>query len=319
MRNRPTERVAWLALLIVYVAWGSTYVGIRVMDETVPPLLGAGIRYISAGVLMYAVLAWRRRGALPVTRRELGSVALVGVLLLTGGNGFVTFAERHVPAGLAALVVASVPLWLLLLRWLARDHPSRATLAGLAVGFVGVALLVFRGAHEQGVSVPHLMIVVGASLSWAIGSWASARLPMPADTAAGTALEMLIGGVVLAVLGPVLGEHWATVTGHASAKSLLAIAYLALVGSILAFTAYVWLLQHAPISRVSTYAYVNPVVAVALGAVLLGERVTLTTVVGGAIVVAAVAVVIRAERPAAKPGGRKRRAIRRAAEATPRA
>jgi drug/metabolite transporter (DMT)-like permease len=291
------RRMVWVALGVVYIAWGSTYVAIRVMDETVPPLIGAGLRYVVAGTAMYAFLAWRRRSAPRVTPRELGSLALVGVLLLTGGNGFVSFAERHVPAGLAALVVASVPLWLLLLRWVSRDHPSRATLAGLAVGFVGVALLVFRGGHEQGVSTAHLLIVVGASMSWALGSWASARLPMPADVATGTAAEMLIGGVVLGVLGPVLGEHWSAVASHASLRSLLAIAYLALFGSILAFTAYVWLLQHAPISRVSTYAYVNPVVAVLLGAVLLGERITVTTVVGGAVIVAAVAVVIRAERP----------------------
>jgi drug/metabolite transporter (DMT)-like permease len=296
MGDRSSERMVWLALVIVYIAWGSTYVAIRVMDETVPPLIGAGIRYVFAGAAMYAVLAWRRGGAARVSRRELGSVALVGVLLLTGGNGFVTFAEQHVPAGLAALVVASVPLWLLVLRWLSREHPSRATLGGLAVGFLGVALLVFRGGHEQGVSIPHLLIVLGASLSWALGSWASSRLPMPADAATGTAIEMLIGGGVLAVLGPLLGEHWGTVTAHASFKSLLAIAYLALFGSILAFTAYVWLLQHAPISRVSTYAYVNPVVAVLLGALLLGERITATTVLGGAIIVVAVAVVIRAER-----------------------
>ncbi len=231
-----------------------------------------------------------------MSRRELASAVLVALLLLSGGNGLVSFAERHVPAGLTALVVASVPLWLLLLRWLSRDRPSRATLAGLAVGFAGVALLVFRGGHEQGVSAPHLLLVVGASLSWALGSWASSRLPMPADAAAGTAIEMLVGGAVLAVLGPLVGERWGTVTGHASLGSLLAIVYLALFGSILAFTAYVWLLQHAPISRVSTYAYVNPVVAVVLGAVLLGERITATTIVGGAVIVAAVAVVIRAER-----------------------
>jgi drug/metabolite transporter (DMT)-like permease len=286
----------WIALVIVYIAWGSTYVAIRIMDETIPPLIGAAVRYVLAGIAMYAFLAWRRGEAPRVTGRELGSVALVSVLLLTGGNGFVSFAEQHVPAGLASLVVASVPLWLLLMRWLSRERPSRATLAGLAVGFLGVALLVFRGGHQQGVSVPHLLIVVGASLSWALGSFASSRLPMPADASVGTAVEMMIGGVALAVLGPLIGEHWAAVTAHASLKSLLAIAYLALFGSILAFTAYVWLLQHAPLSRVSTYAYVNPVVAVLLGALLLGERITTITVLGGAVILVAVAVVIRAER-----------------------
>jgi uncharacterized membrane protein len=143
--------------------------------------------------------------------------------------------------------------------------------------------------------VPEILIVVGASLSWALGSWGSSRLPMPHDAATGTAVEMLIGGTVLAGLGPILGESWSTVTLHASASSLLAVVYLALIGSVLAFTAYVWLLQNAPISQVSTYAYVNPVVAVLLGALLLGEKLTTTTMLGGAIILLAVALVIRAE------------------------
>jgi drug/metabolite transporter (DMT)-like permease len=285
----------WLALGVVYIAWGSTYVGIRDMDETVPPLIGAGLRYFSAGVAMYAFLAARRRTLPRIPARELGSVALVGILLLVGGNGFVSVAERHVPAGLAALLVASVPLWLLILRYLSGERPSRATLAGLGIGFVGVALLVARGGRGQGVSIPELLVVIGAALSWALGSFASSRLPMPSDAALGTALEMLIGGVVLGALGPLLGEHWASIS-HASARSLLAIAYLSTFGSILAFTAYVWLLQHASISQVSTYAYVNPAVAVVLGALLLSERITLVTVIGGLVILAAVAVVIRAER-----------------------
>jgi drug/metabolite transporter (DMT)-like permease len=293
--DRTLPQVTWLALITVYIAWGSTYVAIRVMDETVPPLIGGGIRFVCAGLAMYAFIGWRRRGAPRVSVRELGSVALVGILLLVGGNGLVTVAERHVPAGLASLVIASVPLWLLLLRWLSRERPARATLAGVGVGFVGVALLVFRGGPDQGVSIPHLLIVLGAAASWALGSWASSRLPMPGDVGTSTAIEMLVAGVVLALLGPLVGEHWSTVATHASFKSLAAIAYLAVVGSVVAFTAYVWLLQHARISRVATYAYVNPVVAVGLGAMLLGERITLTTVIGGAVIIASVAIVIRAE------------------------
>ncbi len=293
--DRTLPQLTWLALITVYIAWGSTYVAIRVMDETVPPLIGGGIRFVCAGLAMYAFISWRRRGAPRVSAREFGSVALVGILLLVGGNGLVTVAERHVPAGLTSLVIASVPLWLLLLRWGSRERPARATLAGVGVGFVGVALLVLRGGPGQGVSVPHLLIVLGAAASWAVGSWASARLPMPGDVSTSTAIEMLVGGLVLALLGPLVGEHWSTVASHASFNSLAAIAYLAVVGSIVAFTAYVWLLQHAPISRVATYAYVNPVVAVVLGAILLSERVTITTVIGGAVIIASVAVVIRAE------------------------
>ena len=323
----------WVALAAVYIAWGSTYVGIRIMDETIPPLIGAGIRYLLAGAGMYA-FQWARRGAPPQLRwRELASVALVSVLLLVLGNGFLSYAERNVPAGLAALVVASVPLWLLVIRILTRDRPQRATLAGLSVGFLGVGLLVLRGGEQQGVSMPELLIVLGASLAWALGSWASSRLPMPCDAATGTALEMLIGGAVLAGLGPLLGESWTAVAEHASAHSLLAVVYLALMGSVLAFTAYVWLLQNAPISQVSTYAYINPVVAVLLGALLLGEQLTTITMVGGAIILLAVALVIRAEAhhpppenrltgadPRARCGGARfpRRTRRRGAGAAPR-
>jgi drug/metabolite transporter (DMT)-like permease len=289
-----SPRAIWLALVIVYIAWGSTYVAIRYMDQTVPPLIGAGSRYLIAGVAMYLFIAVRSGKAPRVSARELGSVALVGLLLLVGGNGVVTVAELHVPAGLAALVIASVPLWVLLFRYLSGERPARATLAGLALGFSGVAVLVVRGGHGQGVSILDLLVVIAAALSWAIGSYISPRLAMPADTATGTALEMIIGGAVMAGLGPLFGEHWSAI-GHASAHSLLAIAYLAVFGSILAFTAYVWLLKHAPISQVSTYAYVNPAVAVGLGALLLGERVTAVTAIGGAVILLAVAVVIRAE------------------------
>ena len=295
-----SRSAVWLALTIVYIAWGSTYVGIRIMDRTIPPLIGAGCRYLSAGIAVYVFLWIRRRTAPRVRPRELGSLALVGVLLLVGGNGFICLAERHVPAGLSALVVASVPLWLLVIRMVTRDRPGGATLAGLGVGFLGVALLVLRGGAEQGVSVSDLLIVVGASFSWALGSWASSRLPMPSDTATATALEMLIAGAVLMALGPAIGERWSALTQHASADSLLAVVYLALIGSVLAFMAYVWLLQHAPISLVSTYAYINPVVAVILGAILLGEKITVTTVVGGAIIVFAVVLVISAEARSAR-------------------
>jgi len=285
-----------VALGIVYVAWGSTYLGIRVVDRTIPPFLGAGVRFMLAGALMLAACtAWRRRFP-RVRAKELASLALISVLLLAGGNGGVSFAERHVPSGLAALLVASMPLWILVIRTLAGDRPRRATMVGLAVGFVGVALLVLRGGEQQGASLGYMLLVVAAALSWALGSWLSSRLPLPDDVAAATAIEMLIGGAVLVAVAPASGERYAAL-GHASADSLLAVGYLTVFGSILAFTAYVWVLQRAPISQISTYAYVNPVVAVALGAIILGERITALTLVSGAIVVVAVALVIRSEAP----------------------
>lgn len=288
-------RRIWTALAIVYVAWGSTYIGIRVMDRTAPPLIGGAVRFLAAGALMYGFVVVRRRRLPRVSGRELASLALVGVLLLSGGNGLVTLAERRVPAGLAALLVASMPLWVLVLRTLTGDRPRRATLVGLAIGFCGVGLLVLRGGQGHGVDVAQMLVVVGAALSWATGSFLSSKLPLPSDVAAGTAIEMLIGGAALAGLGPLVGEHWQALTGRASADAWIAIAYLALAGSILAFTAYVWLLQNAPISKISTYAYVNPVVAVVLAAVILGEAVTPFMVLGGAVIVTAVAVVIRSE------------------------
>ena len=294
LRAQHARRV-WIALGIVYVAWGSTYVGIRVMDRTIPPLIGSAVRFVGAGVVMYAFLALRRRALPRVSGRELASLALVGILLLTGGNGLVTLGELHVPAGFAALLVASMPLWLVVLRTITGDRPRGATLLGLGIGFVGVAVLVLRAGHGEGVSAPHALVVVGAALSWATGSLLSSRLPLPRDLAAGTAIEMVIGGAALAVLGPIAGEHWGTVFAHASADSLLAILYLALAGSILAFTAYVWLLRNAPISQISTYAYINPAVAVLLSALILGEAVSALIVLGGAIIVLAVAVVITSE------------------------
>jgi len=286
-------RRIWLALAIVYVAWGSTYVGIRLMDRSAPAMLGSAIRYVSAGLLLYGFLTLRRGRAPRVAARELASLTLVGVLLLTGGNGLVTLAERHVPAGLASLLVASMPLWVLVLRTAAGDRPRAATLGGLAIGFVGVALLVLRGGGH-GASTVQMLVVVAGALSWALGSFLSARLPLPADAADGTAIQMLIGGTALGAIGTLGGEHWGAFA-HTAADAWLAIAFLSLVGSILAFTAYVWLLRNAPISKISTYAYVNPVVAVLLAALLLGERITGLTVIGGAVIVAAVAVVMRAE------------------------
>jgi drug/metabolite transporter (DMT)-like permease len=295
-RPGASSRAIWVALGIVYVAWGSTYLGIRVVDRTVPPFVGAGLRFVLAGALLLAgCTAWRRRFP-RVRARELASLALISVLLLAVGNGGVSFAERHIPSGLAALLVASMPLWILVIRTLAGDRPRLATMGGLAVGFVGVALLVLRGGEQQGASLGYMLLVVAAALSWALGSWLSSRLPLPEDVAAGTAIEMLIGGAVLLAIAPVTGEHYAAL-GHASADSLIAIGYLTVFGSILAFTAYVWVLPRAPISQISTYAYVNPVVAVALGAIILGERITALTLLSGAIIVAAVALVIRSEAP----------------------
>jgi drug/metabolite transporter (DMT)-like permease len=282
------------ALAIVYVVWGSTYLAIRVMVETVPPLLGAGVRFLVAGALMYVwVLA--RRPAAPVTRRELAGCALVGTLLMFGGNGLVTVAERDVPSGLAALLVATVPLWVVVLRALWRERPGRATALGVAGGFVGVGLLLLPGQRPAGASLAACLLVVFAAMCWATGSFAGSRLELPSDPARSTALQMLLGGAVMTAVAIPAGEPWAVDLGAVSGDSWLAFGYLVVVGSIVAFTAYAWLLRNVPISTVSTYAYVNPVIAVALGAVILSEPITAATVAGTAIIVSSVAFTMRHE------------------------
>jgi len=297
--TRLMSPTAWGALSIVYVVWGSTYLGIRITIETMPPLLSGAVRFLVAAALLAGYLVVRRGpGAIKAGPRELGSAALVGILLLTGGNGMVSVAEQHLTSGLAALLVASVPLWLVVLRSLSGDRPPVRTLAGVGIGFAGVALLSLLG-HGGSGSAEGVVIILLASLSWAVGSFLSARLPMPGNNLTASVYEMAAGGVTLLALSAVQGEH-VDVT-QISGRSWTALAYLIVFGSLVAFTAYSWLLKNAPISLVGTYAYVNPAVAVFLGALVLSEPVTWTVVVGGAVIIAGVGIVVSTERKS-QPG-----------------
>jgi drug/metabolite transporter (DMT)-like permease len=273
--------------------WGSTYLAIAIAVQTLPPLLSAGLRFLLAGVILGAWLALRHgRAALRIDRAQLGGAALVGMLLLAGGNGLVVLAERTVPSGLTALVVASVPLWIVVFRLIAGDRVAASLIGGVLVGFAGVALLVVpRGASGE-VDPLGLVMVVGATFSWALGTFASPRLRTPRDPLASTAVQMLAGGVLLVVIAVATGEPARADPSTFSTASLLAMAYLVVFGSLVAFSAYTWLLQHASVSVVSTYAYVNPVVAVLLGAVVLSEAVTPSMLVGAAIILAAVAFIV---------------------------
>jgi drug/metabolite transporter (DMT)-like permease len=290
----PSWRV-WSALSIVYVLWGGTYVAIRVMVEDVPPLLGAGARFTIAGVAMLAFLAARGH-RVRVAPRSLAAAGLVGLLLPAGGNGLVTVAERDVPAGLAALLIASVPLWLVLMRsTVGRERVHRGTLAGVAVGFCGLGLLLLPGSRPAEATAGGILLVLVAAGSWATGSFLSPRLMMPSDPLVSTGWQMVAGGGALLVGALASGEANDLHLGHASAKSLLAFAYLVLAGSLVAFTAYAWLLQNVPISKVATYAYVNPLVAVLLGWALLSEQLSVGTAAGAALIVASVAAIVRRE------------------------
>jgi drug/metabolite transporter (DMT)-like permease len=277
----------WANLASVYVIWGSTYLAIRVLVRTVPPLLGAGSRFMVAGVLMLAFLGPRR--ALRVGRAELLACAVVGTLLAAGGNGLVTVAEQDVPSGLAAVLIASVPLWIVVFRAAARDRVPRATLLGVLAGFAGVALLLLPGNRPSGVPLGPSLIIVGAAASWGFGSFISQSMKLPRDGLVTTGWQMLFGGLVLAVAGVAAGEH----VGTPSGESAWAWAYLVVIGSLVAYTSYTWLLRNAPISQVSTYAYVNPVVAVILGALILGEGVGVVTIAGTGVIVASVAAIVR--------------------------
>ena len=289
----------WVALVTVYLVWGSTYLAIRVVVETVPPLLAMGARFLLAGLLLAAVIAIRRGPrALRVRPRQLAAAGLVGLLLLLGGNGGVAVAEQTVPSGIAALLVAATPLWLVCLRTAARDRPVPLSLVGTVVGFLGIALLVRPGASlGEGVETWGLIVVVGAAASWALGSFLSSRIPVPEDAFVATTWEMLLGGMALLASGLAAGELPDLHVSDIAPEAWAWLAYLVVVGSIVAFSAYVWLLHHAPISLTATYAYVNPVVAVALGALVLSEPVTTAVVIGGAVVVLGVGLVVSAERP----------------------
>jgi drug/metabolite transporter (DMT)-like permease len=280
----------WTALVVVYVIWGSTYLGIAIAGETIPPLFAASTRFIVAGALM-ALVVRLRGGSLSISRAALVSCVIIGCLL-PGANAILFFAERNVPTGLASLIIASVPLWIVLFRVLARERLGRQALGGVALGFVGVAILAqpSGGAKWWGIA-----LCLASAIMWAGGSFLSARVTMPDDPFTATTYEMLAGGLVMFVPALFTLNHFAP-----SAHSIAGWVYLVIFGSLIGYTAYVWLLANAPLGLVSTYAYVNPVVAIALGVLFRGEHLTWRLLIGAVVVIAAVALVVRQE-PASVP------------------
>jgi drug/metabolite transporter (DMT)-like permease len=289
----PSSLKIWSALWIVYVVWGSTYLAIRVMVRTIPPLLGAGLRFALAGAVVLAVLKLRGRDV-SISRGQVRAAALIG-LLLPGANAVVAVAEQEVPSGIAALLVASIPLFVIVMRLCVGERPRATSIAAVALGFGGVAVLMLPGEAHEGASLLALSAVVLAALMWAGGSFASPRIDLPKDPFVSTGWQMLLGGLLILVAAAPAGEFADLDPSAWSGESVLAFAYLVTFGSWLAFTAYVWLLQNAPVSKVATYAYVNPVIAIVLGALILSEPITALTVVGAAIIVVSVALVVRTE------------------------
>jgi drug/metabolite transporter (DMT)-like permease len=292
---RPSAVKLWTALLTLYVVWGSTYLAIKISVRTLPPLLSAGTRFVIAGMIVAAVLLVLGR-SLRVPRREALSALGLGVSLLTLGVGVVTLAETRIDSSVAAMIAGSVPLQVIAMRMLARENVVRATRLAAVVGLGGLALIVVPDSAGGGSTAFGLALMLAASVSWSTGSFVSRRLSLPSDPFVATAYEMIGGGVVLIAGALALGEWRDVSTAAFEPGPLAAWLYLVVAGSLIGFTAYAWLLRHAPISQVVTHQYVNPLVAIALGAVLLDEHLTATTLAGAAIVVGAVFVTVRHER-----------------------
>ena len=289
------------ALGIVYVVWGSTYLAIKVGIETLPPMFMAGARFLLAGVLLYAWTARTRNGERPVTptRRHWLSAAIAGLLMLLGGNGAVTWAEQQIDSGMAALLVASVPLWMALIAWWQDSRrPTGPVVLGLAIGFGGVAALV-RPSGE-GTDIVSAGVVLTGSFLWALGSMYVRKKQVHPDPLRATAMQMLAAAGGFAVVGVVLGEPAQTDLASASFASVAAVLYLAVFGSLVAFTAYTWLLRNTTPATVSTYAYVNPVVAVALGVLVLSEPLTPAILVSGGLILVGVALIVGGDRLVAR-------------------
>jgi drug/metabolite transporter (DMT)-like permease len=288
----PVRRV-WAALLVVWVVWGSTYLAIKIVVDTLPPLLSAGSRFLVAGTLLAAIVAVRRT-SLRVTRRELAGSAVAGLLLLTLGVGVVHVAETRIDSSVAAMIAGTVPLQVILLRLASRQRVARATQLSTLAGLAGLGLVVAPGLGA-GSTALGLAIMIGASLSWSTGSFFSGRLGLPRDPFVATAYEMLAGGTFLTVGALAFGEWRELDSAAFAADSIAAWGYLVVIGSLVGFTAYAWLLRVAPISLVVTHQYVNPIVAIALGMLVLGERPNPATLVGALLIVGAVYLAVRAE------------------------
>ncbi len=295
MTESSGKRQVILAFAAVYLIWGSTYLAIRLVVETIPPLLSGGVRFLAAGLVLIAVA--RIRGAHPATKAEWRSALIAGFLMIAGGNGFLSWAQQSVPSGVAALLVATVPLWLVALAAVGpeREPPTRREICGLALGFGGLLILLGGSGAEIGLgdTTPLSAIlasgsIVLASLSWAYGSIYNRRAKLASPPLYATALTMTAGGSALLVLGVSVGELSRLPEQQITTTSWLALLYLIVFGSIIAFSAYVWLLRKVRPALVGTYAFVNPVVALLLGWWLADEVLTLPVLVGSAVIVGSV-------------------------------
>ncbi len=291
MATLNKKTLIWIALIAIYLIWGSTYLAIRYVVESIPPFMGMGMRFIVAGVALYA---WRIAKGDPIpTRRQWRDAGIIGLLLLVGGNGLVAWAEQFVPSGIAALLISTVPIWMTLLEFFrpGGESPTLRTIIGLVLGFGGVTLMIGPGELSQEIGALHplgLIALPAAALLWSFGSVHSKSTDLPESTLMTTSVEMLVGSAGLFLAATLQGE-WARFSlENVHNASWIGLIYLSIVGSLGGFVAYAYLLKNAPISLVSTYAYVNPVIALLLGAWIAHESLNGRTILAAVIILGAV-------------------------------
>ena len=298
----------WIGLLTLYLVWGSTYLAIAVAVETIPPFIMAAVRFATAGLILLTwSIARERRAFVAPTRREWRDSAIVGTLLIGGGMGMVAFGEQTVPSGITALLIALMPVWVAILGGAVfGERLPGLAIVGIVAGFVGVAILAAPSVTGgTGALDPiGLAAVLVSPIAWAAGSlFASHGAVLPSRPLVATGLQMVVGGAVLAVMGTLTGELGRLDIAAISTRSALAVVYLLVLGSLVAFTVYGWMLRVAPLPLVATYAYVNPIIAVILGSIILSEPIDARTVVAGAVIVGAVALIVTSRGRMAAPRG----------------
>lgn len=307
MLQLSKNALTWISLWTVYLIWGSTYFAIAYVIESMPPLLAMGIRFLIAGLLLASIVLLRQGvGELRIPRAELRSSLLMGFLLLGFGIGTVSIAQAYVPSGIVALIIAALPLWIAIFRTISGERLAKVSWLGLMIGFAGVALLLKPGSITPVSDIENsklflfMLLVLLGNVGWALGTFLAPRFALPKNTLVFTAYEMLAGGISLTLAGFVKGESISDFL-DATSWSWLWFVYLIIFGSIAAYTAYLWLVANAPVSLTATYAYVNPIIAVALGALFLDELITSAYAIGGLIILIGVILVVSVERIKKEP------------------
>ncbi|TKI56996.1 multidrug transporter [Brevibacillus antibioticus] len=285
--------VVTIALLAVYLFWGGTYLGMKIAIESMPPFIMAGARFFLAGSILFLIGRWK--GAELPSAAEWRGAGIVGALLLLGGNGVVAWAQLKVPSAIASLLIATVPVWILVFNWFggSKQKPTAGVLGGILFGLAGIAVLVVHpgGTGNQGIDTIGIVALLFASICWSVGSLYSRYAKLPASPVMATALQMIIGGILLGIASLFLDDWTRLHITEITLRSWIAFGYLVGFGSIVAYTAYIWLLKNAEPALVSTYAYVNPIVAVFLGWLIADEQLTSQTLIAAVMIIAAVAII----------------------------